>query len=106
MSSRKAVPEAPSHLNSGAKEEWGRIAERCLALGVLSDLNRASLAVYCQHYGRWREAEEGLEKSGLLIKKANGDVIESPLLGIANKAMDAMKRALKELRLTFPNKVK
>jgi len=102
----RPIPEAPSHLNKHAREEWERIAEQCVERGVLNDLNRASLAVYCQYYGRWRGAEEGLARSGLLIKKANGEVIESPLLGIANNAMDATKRTLRELRLTFPNKVK
>jgi len=78
------------------------------ACGVLTALDRAAFAAYCQAYGRWRQAEEALalfaEKDtatkGITIKTTNGNVIQNPLVGVASKAMADMVRYGNELGLT------
>jgi phage terminase small subunit len=52
-----AVPTCPAHLNPSAKAEWKRLARQMHVLGMISHLDRAALAPYCQAYGRWAEAE-------------------------------------------------
>ena len=93
-----ALPACPSFLNAAAKAEWKRIAPKLRDLGLLTHLDRAALASYCQAYGRWKEAEEAV--TSLLVKTKQGGVIQNPLLGIANRAMDQMNRALVELGMT------
>ena len=78
------------------------------AIGVLTTLDRAALAVYCQAYGRWVRAERALEKmaekepatQALLMKTKTGNLIQNPLVGTANKAMDVLLKAASELGMT------
>lgn len=86
------VPSPPEHLSRYALMEWGRITPQLHALGLLSQLDRSTLAAYCQCYGRWKEAEEQLKTTGFLIRTTNGNVVQNPLLGIANRALDLMNK--------------
>ena len=52
------LPEPPDHLSDEAKREWSRVGELLLDLGLVSELDRAALALYCQARARWVEAEE------------------------------------------------
>lgn len=56
-----AVPTAPAHLTKEARKEWRRITVELEALGLISRLDRAALAIYCQSWARLVQAEEALE---------------------------------------------
>ena len=94
------LPEPPDHLSEEAKSEWERVGQLLTGLGMVSDLDRAGLAAYCQAWGRWVEAEESLRKCGLVVKSPNGYLMQSPFLAIANKAMEQMKALLIEFGMT------
>ena len=49
---------------------------------------------YCQAFERFVEAEVRLRHSGLLIKTTGGNVIQNPLVGVANRAMELMHKFL------------
>ena len=103
-----AIPDVPSHLSDEAKVEWGRVCHEAYALGILTRLDRAGLAAYCQAYGRWVQAERALAAMaerdpvtrGLMIKTTNGNAIQNPLVGTANKAMQDMVRYAAEFGFT------
>ena len=102
---RSRRPLQPPHLNDDAAEEWARVAGELTALGILSGLDRAALAAYCQAYGRWAQAERALAKmsnqaDGLIIKTVSGNMIQNPLVGVANKAMSDMMRYASEFGMT------
>lgn len=105
---QKAKPTPPAHLSAIAKTEWLRIAGELFALGLLTRVDRAALAAYCQAYGRWVQAERAVAKmaerdmltSGLMIKTTNGNAIQNPLVGTANKAMLDMLRIASEFGMT------
>lgn len=94
------LPEAPSHLTEYGRAEWDDMAKKVYNMGILSHVDKACLAGYCQLYGRWRQAEEDLEKSSLIIKTTSGNIIQNPLLGIANTAYKLMKDSLTEFGMT------
>ena len=104
----RGLPKPPSHLIREAKAEWRRVAKVLHVIGVLTTLDRAALAVYCQAYGRWTRAEVALEKMAandsstraLLMKTKSGNLIQNPLVGTANTAMAAVLRAASELGMT------
>ena len=104
----RALPMPPPELSDGAKVEWGRVASTLSGLGILSEIDRAALAAYCQAYGRWMQAERAITTmakddtltGGLLIKTTNGNAIQNPLVGIANKAMADMVRYAAEFGMT------
>jgi phage terminase small subunit len=57
------IPTCPAHLSPSAKAEWKRLAHMLHRLGVITELDRAALAAYCQAYGRWVEAERKLKET-------------------------------------------
>ena len=95
-----AIPSPPEHLSQTASVEWGRVSQELYYLGLLSRIDRAALAAYCQSYSRWVEAELQLTQKGLLVKTKNKNIIQSPLVGIANKSMEMMHKFLTEFGMT------
>ena len=96
----KKPPTCPSHLCPPAKAEWKRLAAQLTMLRILTDLDRAALAGYCQAYGRWVEAEKKLRETPMLIKLPSGYVQQNPWLTIANKQLEFMHKYLTEFGLS------
>lgn len=94
------LPSAPSHLSAEARKEWRRIGHDLLDAGLMSKIDRAALASYCQCWARWVEAETQLKKHGPIVKSPSGYPIQNPWLSIANKAMAQMLKVLPEFGMT------
>lgn len=91
---------APDFLSREAKAEWKRIAPSLDEAGLLSEIDRGPLAAYCQMYARWLQAERALAKARLTTTTTNGNLIQHPMLGIANRAMELMTKAAAEFGMT------
>lgn len=50
------APECPAHIEGEARVEWERIVPHLLALGLLSQIDRAALTGYCDAWGEYVEA--------------------------------------------------
>lgn len=104
----RVLPAPPPFLSDEAKVEWGRISEELYRLDLLTGIDRASLAAYCQAYGRWAQAEKAIAKmaerdeltGGLMIKTTNGNAIQNPLVGTAHKAASDMVKYAAEFGMT------
>ena len=96
----RKIPTCPQHLCPSAKAEWKRLAQQLYVLGVLTPLDRSTLAAYCQAYGRWVEAEQKLKETPALLKMPSGYVQQNPWLTIANKQLELMHRFMSELGLS------
>lgn len=103
------IPGCPRHLLPEARKEWKRITPELERYGLISKLDRATLALYCQAWARWVWAEEQLQRAqalaaekmaaaaaegkaytggdGLTVDTPNGHLTYSPHWVIANKAM-------------------
>jgi P27 family predicted phage terminase small subunit len=105
---QRDLPLPPTELNDDAKVEWGRVSGELYRVGLLSAVDRATLAAYCQAYGRWMQAERVLgamakkdsETLGLMVTSAKGNPIQNPLIGVANKAMADMAHYAIEFGMT------
>lgn len=95
-----SVPYAPRHLSGEAKREWRRVVKILLAAGLYSDVDRAALAMYCQAWGRWVEAESEIAKRGAILQGANGGLYQNPWLSVANKAQDQLRKMIAEFGLS------
>jgi P27 family predicted phage terminase small subunit len=103
-------PASPPHLNSYAKEEWGRVAPELHRLNLLTVLDVGPLAAYCSAAGRLREAEQALDDMrkrdprghALTITGSAGNQVTNPLLRISSQALADMQRIGTQFGLT-PN---
>jgi P27 family predicted phage terminase small subunit len=95
------IPTAPKHLDKLAKAEWRRMAAQLKPLGLLTHADRAAFAVYCAMWSRWVQAEEKIAETAMTYTThdANGKpkaIIQSPFVGIANRAAEIMYRFITE----------
>jgi P27 family predicted phage terminase small subunit len=96
----EAVPRCPGHLSPPARAEWRRLVRVLARMGVVTAVDRAVLAAYCQAWGRWVEAEEKLKVTPVMLKTPSGHVQQSPWLSVANRQMELMGRCAAELGIT------
>lgn len=96
------IPTCPPHLSSNAKTEWRRITKLLHQAGLLTNVDRGALAGYCAAYARWAEAERELKKPGIqwIIETDKGNLVQNPLIGIANKSMILMLKFATEFGMT------
>jgi P27 family predicted phage terminase small subunit len=92
------IPDPPDHLGDIALAEWASIAPKLKQLGLLTEIDGTALAAYCACYERWVRAET--ELTSLVVTFANGNEIQSPLIGIANKALLLMHKYIVEFGMT------
>ena len=104
-------PSCPAFLCYEARVEWKRIVPKLVALGLITRVDRAALAAYCQAYGRWAKAEKALTAieskfenvnagSGMCYQTSNGNWVMQPLISVANKALEQMHKFLIEFGMT------
>src|SRR5262249_30285062 len=79
-----SIPELPTILVGEALLEWHRITAELLQLGLVTKVDRAALAAYCQAWGRWVEAEEHLTTEATIFKSPSGYPVLSPWWVVAN----------------------
>jgi P27 family predicted phage terminase small subunit len=94
------VPHCPRHLSDEAKKEWRRVTPLLDTLGLLTQIDRAALAMYCEAWGRWVEAEDCLKRYGVMVKSPSGFPMQSPYLAVANKAIEQMRGLLSEFGMS------
>lgn len=116
------IPSCPRHLWPEAKKEWRRISAELLEYGLISNLDRAALALYCQAWARWVWSEEQLKRAmdlaelkraeaeargevwaggdGLQVPTPNGAFTYSPYWVAANKAADQVDKFLASFGLS------
>ena len=97
--------EAPGWLLPVAREEWARVLPELERLDRLSPVDLQLLAAYCQAFGRWREAEAGIERDGVVLairddKGTVKSVQPSPWAALALKHAAAMRSFAVELGLS------
>jgi P27 family predicted phage terminase small subunit len=89
---KPTIPQKPSWLKGKAAREWKIISGKLQELGLLTDIDYAALATYCQCYARYMQAEEFLEKyshdtagkfNGFMIKTPSGYLQQLPQVSIA-----------------------
>ena len=96
----KKMPKCPDWLDDEAKEEWKRLAKNLNELGLLTELDMAAFASYCQAYARWKEAEEFISQHGTIVKTKTGYWQQVPQVSIAHSNQKIMMQAASEFGLT------
>jgi P27 family predicted phage terminase small subunit len=97
---RPKVPSCPSWLNRDGKREWRRVVKELDKLGLVSELDRTSLAAYCQAFGEWREHARIVGEEGTTTISAQGTVIPHPEVHMRNDAFRRMVKQAAEFGMT------
>lgn len=99
----------PRWLEPAARAEWRRVMPELRRLGLMTLVDVAALAGYCQAYARWRQAEEVLTRNGMVMEiertDKNGKPIgayyqQRPEVSIAQKYLGIVKAFCAEFGLT------
>ena len=98
--SEARIPRCPEQLDDMAKKEWKRITRELHKIQLIGRIDMAAIAAYCCAYSRWIKCEEITKKGGMLVKDDKGRWHISPVLRIAEKALDQMKAFLVEFGMT------
>ena len=96
----KGMPACPDWLMPEAKKKWERLAKLMNQMGVLTEVDMAAFAAYCQSYARWREAQEHITSGGSTFETDKGYQQQTPWVGIANTNQKLMLQAASEFGLT------
>lgn len=110
---------APDWFDDYARQEWDRRLEQLTRNGVITEVDDGALTALCVAWSRWMKAEEALDKvakaspatHGLMIRTAakkakdgsdagGGNMIQNPLVGTANKAMELYLKLAVEFGMT------
>ncbi len=111
------APRCPHWLHKNAKKEWKRIAPQLERMGLLTQVDLAALAMYCESWAQYREAIEFVHKKGqayaIFERNEDGNVKydnrgqpilrhmqQWPQVGIANKALKNIQSLCSEFGLT------
>ena len=96
----KKAPSCPKWLEPEAKKEWRRLAKKMELMGVLTEVDMAAFAGYCQAYARWKEAEEFITQHGTMVRTPNGYLQQVPQVSIAQTNMKIMLKFCEQFGLT------
>jgi len=102
------IPEMPEGLCELAQQEWKAMVPQLETMGMISRIDGKALAAYCQTYARWIQAEDEVQRLGIMIEEhvvIAGEEIGSnykrnPAIGISNEALKLMKSFLIEFGMT------
>ncbi|QGT99515.1 Phage terminase, small subunit [Candidatus Syntrophocurvum alkaliphilum] len=97
---KKQAPRCPTWLEPEAKKEWRRMVKQLEQLGLLTEIDMAAFAGYCQAYARWKEAEEFITKHGTIVKTPSGYWQQVPQVSIAQTYLKLMNRFCEQFGLT------
>ena len=94
------LPKAPVTLNKYGKKLWNEYGEMFMNVGLLTAGDLIALEMLCSSYGRWVKAELDVAESGEVLVSDTGGVYQNPVLSVANRAYDNLKKMLAEFGLT------
>ena len=94
------APSCPKWMDPEAKKEWRRLSKKMEQIGILTEIDMAAFAGYCQAYARWKAAEEFISKHGSIVKTPSGYWQQVPQVSIAQQYMKAMQKFAEQFGLT------
>jgi P27 family predicted phage terminase small subunit len=96
---KSRAPKCPDWLIPEGKGEWTRIIPELDSLGLATNLDLGVLAGYCQSYARWKEAEDELRET-YIVMGDKGYMNIHPLVTVSHKYQDKMLKYAAELGLS------
>lgn len=96
----KKAPRCPKWLEPEARKEWRRLSKQMEKIGILTEVDMAAFASYCQAYARWKEAEEFITQHGTIVRTPSGYWQTVPQVSIAQQYLKIMNKIAEQFGLT------
>jgi len=100
-------PKAPEYLDENGLWAWNWLLDNLEIMGLLSAADVVMMEMFSATYMRYRIAEQELAKlresgdlNAVLMKTKKGNVVQQPLIGIINQAVNRLKTFASEFGLT------
>jgi len=87
------MPKCPKHLDDDARKEWRRAGKILQGVGLMTGLDMAVLAGYCQSYSEWARATREIPVKGPVWVGPDGIPKLNPWLRVAREAYDRWMKA-------------
>ena len=102
------VPNCPAHLQGEARREWRRLTRELVRYGMISRVDRGTLATLCTVWARYVHAEEMIAKdaakdpeySGMYQPTSTSYMAQSPWLAISNKSIELYRQLMAEFGMS------
>lgn len=79
-------PRCPSWLSDYAKTEWRRVVPVLDGLGLLTTIDRSTLAAYCESVATFKAATAIVADKGVLVQGRKGEAVKNPALQVQRDA--------------------
>ena len=90
----------PEGMSTVALKQWDIVLPQLQEAKIVSNMDAHALALYCEAYATWVDANKWIQKKGAVVKSKNGFLVQSPFFHVATKAYDQMKAMLIEFGMT------
>lgn len=85
-------PQCPDWMPAEAKRKWRELVPELLRIGMLTVVDRETLAAYCLACSELKQATERLQKDGRYQTTKNGYLTDHPAVAQQRSAMEVIKR--------------
>lgn len=96
----KGAPGCPTWLDREGAAEWKRIVPALDKIGMLAQVDRASLAAYCSTWSMFVAARRGVERDGTTLVTDKGQVVTNPDANLVVKLAATIRAYCQEFGLT------
>jgi P27 family predicted phage terminase small subunit len=87
-------------MTAAALAEWNRITHELAAKNVITTVDQAILALYCQAYAQWAYHSEQLEQEEHFLNTPKGYRYINPRIGLINTLGEKLAKYAAELGIT------
>ena len=94
------IPECPDFLTEEAVKEWEYMAPILKENGLITKMDKALFAAYCQSYGDWVDISKTLKTEECMHKTAAGNTTVNPRIWLRDKARNSMIKAAVQFGLS------
>ena len=97
---KAALPSMPRWLGTHAKTEWKRVAKPLRDAGILTELDRTALALYCCAVDDFLTCREIIAHDGSILTSAKGGRYQHPAVGMMTNAWSRVLKGGAEFGLS------
>ena len=90
----------PKGITPEAKKEWRSVCKQLKEAGIITNLDTIELGLYCQAAANWKEANDKLRLTSMVIKSPSGYPIINPYYTISKNSAEQMHKSLTEFGMT------